>query len=60
MYADAPPIAADEQLMDRIVARRGVAGLFPIFIQHFLFGGNRRGIGVHRRSPTYPPAKRET
>jgi len=50
MNADAPPIAADKGVMDGIVASRDLAGLHSISTNHVLIGGNRRGIGVHRRS----------
>ncbi|MBX3716363.1 MAG: hypothetical protein KF738_10220 [Burkholderiales bacterium] len=49
MNANAPPIAADGDLADRSVAICDMAEILPAGIDHDLIGGNRRGIGVHRR-----------
>jgi hypothetical protein len=49
MNADPTPIAADK----RAVCRADV--IMGTNIQH-LIGGNRRGIGVHRRFQSFSPA----
>ncbi|MBX3672836.1 MAG: hypothetical protein KF776_07650 [Burkholderiales bacterium] len=49
MNADAPPIAADEVMVDDGRKNFGnVANCSAAICQVFI-GGNRRGIGVHRR-----------
>jgi hypothetical protein len=49
MYADAPPIAADEVTVDGSGEKSGQVAICHNAIHLVFVGGNRRGIGVHRR-----------
>jgi hypothetical protein len=49
MNADAPPIAADETLINGSEEKSGHVAIFHSAIHQDFVGGNRRGIGVHRR-----------
>ncbi len=53
MNADAPPIAADDfdSMDDSPMRRRYSTDRSIARYTIRLLGGNRRGIGVHRRSP---------
>jgi len=53
MYADAPPIAADESMTSGNGENSGDVATLHNPIHQALIGGNRRGIGVHRREPSF-------
>jgi hypothetical protein len=56
MNADAPPIAADKGLMNFKMEISDVIEPLAPSSDHDLIGGNRRGIGVHRRFQRFAPA----
>jgi hypothetical protein len=56
MNADAPPIAADEIMVFGIGERFDHVAIRHDAIHQAFIGGNRRGIGVHRRFQGLSPA----